>query len=91
VACKGQGAREGEMTYADNGWVIGHSWRLVLLDRARAFLDPQVLHIFAAKDDVFVNLVARSCLVVASTPAPLSTVRPNVLQRDGGLVRVDFM
>ena len=44
------------MTYADNGRVVRHDRGLVLLDGG-VLLNPQVLDIAAAEDDVLVDLV----------------------------------
>lgn len=79
-----------DKTYVDNGRVLGHSRRLVLLD-SRVVLDPQVLDIAAAEDDVVVNLIGRCYLFFGSTPPTLSAERADIFERDGGLVRVDLV
>lgn len=53
------GGRVVVYTYTNNGRVLGHGWRVVLLD-ARVFFNSKVLYITAAEDDIFINLVGRS-------------------------------
>lgn len=55
-----------KVTYSDDSRVIRDSWRLVLLD-ARVLLDSQVLDIASTEDDVLVDLVRGSNLLLRST------------------------
>lgn len=57
-------------TYADNGRVIGHDGRLVLLD-ARVFLNAKILHVAASKDNVLVDLIRGADLLFRATFSPL--------------------
>lgn len=79
-----------DTTYVDDGRVLGHGRRLVLLD-ARVFFDPQVFDIAAAENDVVVNLVGRRYLIFRPTPSALCSVGADILERHGRLVRVDLV
>ena len=60
------------MTYANDGWIIRHSWRLILLD-IRMVLNPQVFYVAAAEHDVLVDLIGGSDLFFGSALATLGT------------------
>lgn len=60
------------LTYANDGRIIGHGWRLVLLD-VGMILNPQVFYVTAAEHDVLVDLVGGSNLLFRSTLATLGT------------------
>lgn len=44
-------------TYTDNGRVVWHGWRLVLLGGSRTLLDAQIFHIATSEDDEVVDLI----------------------------------
>jgi hypothetical protein len=54
------------MTYSENGRVLRHGWRVVLLDGG-SLLDTEILDIAAAEDDVLVHLVRGSYLFLGSS------------------------
>lgn len=70
------------ITYANDSWVIRHDGRLVLLDRG-VLLDPQILDVAAAEDDVFVDLVRRRYLLFRPAFAALCAERADILERHG--------
>ena len=76
-------------TYAKDCRVIRHRRRrrLGLLDLV---LYPEVLHIAATEDDVLVDVVRGSDLVLAIA-ASLGTKGPDVLKGDGGVLGVDLV
>lgn len=58
------------MTYPNDSWVVGHwRWGRLLLCR---FFDAQVLHIASAEDNLLVDCIRRTELVLAA-PATLRT------------------
>ena len=81
--------RKRTKTYPNNGRVVGHSRRLVLLG-ARVFLNAKVFHIAASEDDIFVDLVGRADLLIA-TLSPFGAKRTNIFEGNGRVVRVDLM
>ena len=78
------------MTYADNGRIVGDGRRLVLLD-PWAFFDPQVFHIAASKDNVFVDLVCWGDLLLGLPLPPLGAIRNDIFERNGRFLRVDLV
>lgn len=81
---EGEGVRGGN-TYVDNGRVLRHGRRLILLD-AWVVFDPQVFDIAATENDVVINLVGGCYLFFGSVPSTLGSERANILERDGRLV-----
>lgn len=85
---------EQEQTYSDNSGVVGHNRRLVLLYRCWGLLDPQVFDICAAEDDVLIELVRGSNLLARLAVlgfAALGSKGADILEGDGGIVRVDLV
>lgn len=78
-----------ETTYSEDGRVVGHLRRLVLLGGG-SFLDPQVLDIAASEDDVLVDLL-RGLDLVYTILATLSAEGRDILQGDGGGLGVDLV
>lgn len=76
-------------TYAKDGWIVGHGRRssLGLLDFV---LYAEILHIAAAEDDVLVDVVGSSDLVLAIAAA-FGTERGDILEGNGGALGVDLM
>jgi hypothetical protein len=60
------------LTYANDGRIIWHSWRLVLLD-VGMLLNPQVFYVAAAEHDVLVDLIGGGDLFFRSALATLGT------------------
>lgn len=61
-----------DMTYAYDGRIIRHSWRLILLD-VGMFFNPQVLDVAAAEDNVLVDLIGGRDLFFRSALATLGS------------------
>jgi hypothetical protein len=80
----------GAAAYSDNGWVIWHGGRLVLLD-ARGVLNSEVLHVASSEDDILVDLVRRTDLLFWPAFATLCTEGAHILEGNGRLVGVDFV
>ena len=76
-------------TYSKNRRIVGDSRRLLVLGRRRAFFNPQVLDICAAKDDVLVELLRRRDELVGIVFAVLGAERPHIFEGDGRVIRVD--
>lgn len=74
---------------AKDGWIVGHGRRssLGLLDFV---LYAEILHIAAAEDDVLVDVVGSSDLVLAIAAA-FGTERGDILEGNGGALGVDLM
>jgi len=53
--------------------------------------NPEILHITATEDDVFINLVRRRNNLLRSSPAAFGTVRLDIFKRDGRLLGIDFI
>ena len=80
-------------TYTNNSRIVRHGRGFVFFD-AGVFLDSQILHIAATKDDVFVNLVCGSDLTIRpGSPASSTfrTERANIFERDRRVVRIDLV
>jgi len=77
-------------THPKNGWVIGDRRWLVLL-HGRRLLNPKVLHIASAEDDIFVDLVRRCYFVCRGRLTTFSAVRSHIFEGNSGLVRIDLV
>ncbi len=77
---------ENVRTYSKNCRIVGNSRRLLVLGRRGAFLDPQVLDICAAEDDVLVELLGRRDELVGVVFAMLGAVRPHIFEGDGRVI-----
>lgn len=77
-------------TYANNCGIVGHSGRVVLL-HARVFLDTEILHVAASKDDILVDLVGRANLLFRTAFSSLGSERTDIFERHGRLVRIDLV
>lgn len=78
-------------TYSDNGRIIGHHRGPALLGRLWRVINPQVLDIGAAKDNVVVDLIRGGDLVIGIASAALAAKGLDILERDGRLFGVDLV
>ncbi len=62
-----------EVTYSDNGRVVGDPGRLVLLGARRSF-DSEIFYIGASEDDVLVDLIGRRDLLLEAPLPALGAV-----------------
>ena len=77
-------------TYSNNGWIIWHWGRFLLLG-CGVLLNAQILHVATAKDDVLVDLVRAGLLLGRVGGAAFSAVGGDILEGDGGGLAVDFV
>lgn len=75
--------------YPKNGRIGWDSSWLGFLNRL--LFNPEILHITATEDDVFINLVRRGNNLLRSGPAAFGTVRLDIFKRDGRLLGIDFI
>jgi len=64
---------------SDDCWVIRHRWGLVFLG-ARTLLDAEVFYIASTEDDVFVDGVRRTDLLLWTLLAAFCTVGTDILK-----------
>lgn len=83
VACR-------DMTYSNNGRIIGHGRSFCLLEAGMLF-DSQILHIAATKDNILVDLVRGSYLFCWPASASFCAEGPDIFQGYRRLIRIDFM
>ena len=77
--------------YSDNAGIIGHNRGPALLGRLWGVINPQVLNIGAAKDNVVVDLIRGGDLVIGIASAALAAKGFDILERDGRLFGVDLV
>lgn len=89
--CHSGRGREWTKTYSDNSGIIGHHRGPALLGRLWRVVNPQVLDIGAAKDNVVVDLIRGGDLVIGIASAALTAKGLDILERDGRLFGVDLV
>lgn len=70
---------KGGGTYTNDSWVIGHGWRLVLLD-AGVLLNSKILHIASSENDVLVDLIRGRNLLLWSAFSTFGSERSDILE-----------
>lgn len=74
----------------DDSGIIRHDRRLVLFC-AGSLLDPQVFHVAATENDIFVGLIGCCDLLCGVGLATFGAVGLDIFEGDCGIGRVDFV
>jgi len=75
-------------THPQYSRIVRYLRRLIVLGRGWLF-NPQVLHIAATEDDIFVDIIRRWYFFTG--PTSFGAKRDNLLERDRGVLGIDFV
>ncbi len=81
--------RGGLMTYAEDGWIIGDSGRLLI--RSGSLLNAKVLHVTPSEDDVLVDLRGWRYLLIGLSFSALGAKGANIFEGNSRVLRVNLV